>query len=237
MITQYRFVIIYIVAMLIFTTNAIAQNITIVAPVKGENFIDGYEYVDLGLSVKWATCNIGAENSWDYGDYYSWGENETKDIYWSKTYKYCSGDTDSCIDIGEKYLYGDKSEYYYHDISSTQYDVAYTKWGKHWRMPTIWETRELENKCKWIWEEVNGIKGARVIGPNGNSIFLPATGAKKGNKIEHRGQHGYYWTSINYSNEYGYATYLGVSQNSREYDTQFFQNYRFQGYAIRPVSK
>lgn len=73
MITQYRFVIIHIIAMLIFTTNAIAQNITIVAPVKGENFIDGHEYVDLGLSVKWVTCNIGAENSWDYGDYYSWG--------------------------------------------------------------------------------------------------------------------------------------------------------------------
>ena len=104
-------------------------------------------------------------------------------------------------------------------------------------MPTIWETRELENKCKWIWDEVNGIKGARVIGPNGNSIFLPATGAKKGSKIEHRGVHGYYWTSINYSNEYGYATFLGVSQNSREYDTQFFQNFRFHGYAIRPVSK
>ena len=42
---------------------------------------EGHEYVDLGLSVKWATCNVGANAPEEYGDYYAWGETATKSEY------------------------------------------------------------------------------------------------------------------------------------------------------------
>ena len=45
------------------------------------NTINGHEYVDLGLSVKWAMCNVGASSPEEYGDYYAWGETKTKSSY------------------------------------------------------------------------------------------------------------------------------------------------------------
>lgn len=198
--------------------------------------VNNYTAVNLGLSVNWATCNVGAENPWEAGEYYAWGEVNPKTSYWSKTYKYCSGTPESCVKIGKQIPTPWNKEYIIFDISESEYDAAYTKWGQGWRMPTIWETRELERDCTWVWTEINGMKGASVTGPNGNSIFLPAAGIMKGSKKEYSEVQGNYWTSSCFPNEYGYATYLGVSTNSREYDTQFFQNYRFQGYMIRPVT-
>ena len=201
--------------------------------------VDNHIAVDLGLSVDWATCNVGAENPWESGDYFAWGEVEPKKSYWSKTYKYCAGTTESCFKIGKLVPRPWDKDLMVYDISESEYDAAYTQWGKGWRMPAIWETRELEMKCTWVWTENNGMKGAMVTGPNGNSIFLPAAGVMKGSKKEFSEGASYiqgsYWTSTCFPNEYGYATYLGVSSSSREYDTQFFQNYRFHGYMIRPV--
>lgn len=42
---------------------------------------NGHGYVDLGLSVKWATCNVGASSPTGYGDYYAWGETTAKSDY------------------------------------------------------------------------------------------------------------------------------------------------------------
>lgn len=88
---------------------------------------EGYEYVDLGLSVKWAICNVGDSLPYGYGDYYAWGETETKDTFSLEAYHY-AGDPnklpDSC-------------------------DVARQKMGGNWRMPTEAEFEELLNKCDW----------------------------------------------------------------------------------------
>ena len=203
----------------------------------GHYTVNGYTAVDLGLSVDWATCNVGAENPWESGDYFAWGETEPKSSYWSKTYKYCSGTTESCMEIGRKWeLYN--NGVLFPDISESEYDAAYTIWGSGWRMPTIREAFELQSQCKWEWTELNGMKGSKVTGPNGNSIFLPAAGAMKGSKNEGLGKQGNYWTSTGEpDNKYGYARYLGISARSREYDSQFQSNYRFQGYMIRPVTE
>ena len=56
---------------------------------------------------------------------------------------------------------------------NSSYDIAYSKWGKEWRLPTVREFRELLNKCEWHWIDSNDGKGYKIIGPNGNSIFLP----------------------------------------------------------------
>ena len=147
--------------------------------------------VDLGLSVKWASCNVGAESPEEYGDYFAWGETEEKSNYDWETYKWWSdanGDGQSeeneMIDIGN-------------NISGTKYDVAHVKWGGGWRIPTKNEIQELVDRCSWkmtIYSEVNGYL---VTGPNGNSIFLPAAGDNK----SYNGHSGYYWASTVGGNE------------------------------------
>lgn len=148
------------------------------------NTINGYEYVDLGLSVKWATYNIGASSPEEFGDYFAWGETTPSDENtpdW-EDYEHCDGDMESCNDIGA-------------DISGTKYDAATKILGKGWRMPTLEEWKELKSECNYEWTDVNGVDGLKVIGPNGNSMFLPAGGDMGwlGHDDENRGN---YWTSI-----------------------------------------
>ena len=122
------------------------------------------EAVDLGLSVKWASRNVGATSPEQYGDLFAWGETETKSKFTQDTYLYYDSKSESYMDIGM-------------DIKGTDYDVAHVKWGNEWRMPTFEELWELKMKCTWQWSSLNGINGWVVIGKNGNSIFFP-TGNK-----------------------------------------------------------
>lgn len=140
--------------------------------------VNGVECTDLGLSVKWATCNVGAKSPGEYGGYYAWGETEEKTIYTWETYKYCAGSSKTCQDIGN-------------DISKTEYDVAQSVLGKPWTMPTKGQMDELLAKCEWIWTEENGVNGYRVFGDNGNYIFLPASGYKS-ETLKSSGTYGYY---------------------------------------------
>ena len=119
----------------------------------GHGKLNGHEYVDLGLSVMWATCNVGAELPSDYGDHYKWGETAPITKEWQK---------------------GQTMGLELEDISGTSRDIARVKWGKPWRMPTEGELQELVDLCSWCWTKVNGHKGYKVTGPSGNSIFLPA---------------------------------------------------------------
>ena len=140
------------------------------------NSIEKHEFVDLGLSVKWATCNVGAEKPEDFGDYFAWGETEPKERYTWETYKYCKGTKYSLTKYCKKSKYGDNSFTDNKGVLDLVDDAAYVNWGGPWRMPTKAEQDELREKCKWEWSNLNGVKGYKVIGPNGNSIFLPAVG-------------------------------------------------------------
>ena len=119
--------------------------------------------VDLGLTVKWASYNVGAESPEQFGDMYAWGETSPKDEYKKENYLYYDSNTESYYDIGL-------------DIKGTDYDVAHVKWGGKWRMPTLDELKELKEYCDWEWGQYNGVNGYIVTGPNGNSIFLPSSG-------------------------------------------------------------
>jgi len=121
------------------------------------------QVVDLGLSVYWASCNLGAEKPEEYGEYYAWGETKPKSSYTEDNYSYYNASTTLYTDIGS-------------DISGTQYDAATVNLGSDWRMPTKDEMKELLDNCSWEWTQISGINGYKVIGPNGNSIFLPAAG-------------------------------------------------------------
>ena len=155
-----------------------------------------YEYVDLGLSVKWATCNVGAESPEEYGDYFAWGEVEPKEYYDISTYKHV-------ID-GDRLI-----KYYYFDSISElepEDDAAIVNWGGAWRMPTLEEQKELIDDCTWEWTTQNGVDGHKVTGPNGNSIFLPAAGYMDGSTLRDAGSGCDYWSST-LSSDYPYNAY------------------------------
>ena len=140
------------------------------------NTISNHEYVDLGLSVMWATCNIGADSPEEYGDYYAWGETKTKDEYTKENCETYEEEID--------------------DIAGTSRDVARVKWGSPWRMPTKKEFYELVKNCDWKWTTLNGVKGRKYTSKkNGNSIFLPAAGWRYGASLYRTGERGYYLSS------------------------------------------
>ena len=179
------------------------------------------EYVDLGLSVKWATCNVGASKPEEYGDYFAWGETTTKDTY----------STSNCptygLDISQLQSQG------YIDSEgnlTAQYDAAFSNWGGSWRMPTESEMQELLNKCNWKWKKQNGVKGYKVTGPNGNSIFLPAAGCRIGSSLDDAGSHGRYWSSTPLS-DYHLAYRLNFDSGGH-YASNTYRGY---GYSVRPV--
>ncbi|MBR4974384.1 MAG: hypothetical protein IKY60_02230, partial [Bacteroidales bacterium] len=191
-----------------------------VRPVLGNqnesNKINGYEYVDLGLpsGLKWATCNVGANSPEGYGDYYAWGEIETKSEYTyanSKTYDR------RMSDISGK----------------SKYDVARSKWGGSWRLPTKEEFSELRQKCKWQWTTQNGKEGYKVTGPNGNSIFLPAAGLRDGSSFDSAGEFGFYWSSTPDESDDDFACSLYF--NSSGHGVNWYD--RGYGRSVRPVSE
>ena len=126
--------------------------------------------IDLGLSVLWANMNIGASSESDYGFLYGYG------------------------DTSGKMTSENEDDYPQHDIVNTEFDIAKANWGNGWRMPTSEELEELANQCKWEKKSIAGVWGAEVTGPNGNSIFLPLSGVRMGEKLYRVGQIGMYWS-------------------------------------------
>ena len=184
--------------------------------------------VDLGLSVKWASCNVGATTPEEYGGYYAWGETEEKSDYSWSTYKYCNGGFNSMTKYCKSRDYGTVDN---KTTLEPEDDVATVKWGGTWRMPTRAEQQELINNCTCTWTTLNGVNGYRVTGPNGNSIFLPAAGYRRDTEVRNQGSSGYYWSSSLGSNRSYYAYYLYF------YDLYFdwYNDNRYLGNTVRPV--
>ena len=196
---------------------------------------DTHEYVDLGLpsGTLWATCNVGAENPEDYGDYFAWGETTPKENYSGDTYKWC-------IMVGSDTLftkYCHYGEFGYNNFTDNltelvpEDDAAYVNWGSNWRMPSLDQQTELCRKCTWTWTTRNGKNGYEVVGPNGNSLFLPAAGFRYGTSLYSTGSYGYYWSrTLLTSRPYG-AYYLYFS--SDYVDWSYYD--RCYGHGVRPV--
>ena len=180
--------------------------------------IAGHYYVDLGLpsGVKWATCNVGASSPEDYGDYFAWGETSPKAEYsWENS-----------VTNGEEMS----------DISGdAQYDAATANWGGSWRMPTKEQMEELVEHCEWEWTQVNGVNGAKVIGPNGGCIFLPAAGFRDGSSFFHDGYDGFYWSSTPY--DYYYDLNYAYNLYFITGDEDVNLSYRYYGLTVRPITE
>ncbi len=187
--------------------------------------------VDLGLSVKWATCNVGAFSPEEYGGYYAWGETEEKEYYDWSTYKYCKGSSNTMTKYCTKSSYGTVDNKTVLDLED---DVAHVKWGGSWRMPTIEEMAELLDNCSWTWTVQNGVNGYVVASKsNGNSIFLPAAGCRLGEGVSPGGSRSYYWSASLIEDCSFDACGLSFVSGDR-----FWSNYvRDHGYSVRPVTE
>lgn len=181
--------------------------------------------VDLGLpsGILWATCNIGAASPTETGEYVAWGEKESKDVYGWETYKLCRGSYSSII----KYTNTDGKS-----ILDSQDDIATSKLGGEWRIPTKEEMEELVEECKWEWKNQNGMLGWKVTGKNGNSIFLPAAGAASAYRIAGVNELGRYWTATRDDSDY--SAYNLRFKDGRE-TIVVVDDTRFYGRPIRPV--
>ena len=139
---------------------------------------NGHEWVDLGLSVKWATCNVGASSPTAYGALYAWGETSPKESYSWENYRFRTrGDSWNNVQFSK---YNSESKYGTVDNLKTLVasdDVATNNWGGRWRMPTYEELQEIWDRCEWTWTTINGVNGYQVRSKsNGKTIFFPAAG-------------------------------------------------------------
>ena len=203
------------------------------------------EYVDLGLSVKWATCNLGATKPSDYGHYYAWGETEPKTDYTWATYKWMQAGQSDWKHITKYTVADGQTEGIWYDAGGTFIgdnkttleaadDAATRKLGSPWRMPTLVEIRELldANNCTWTWTTQDGKNGYEVKSKtNGNSIFLPAAGYRGGSALYYAGSGGYFWSSSLDAARSYCARNLGFDSGARGW----YHNPRFYGFSVRPV--
>ena len=198
-----------------------------------EKNIIKHEYVDLGLSVKWATCNVGATKPEDYGDYFAWGETEPKSTYDWSTYKWCLGTDNTLTKYCKSSAYGTIDNKTILDLSD---DAARVNWGGSWRMPTYAELKELRENCLWTWVCQNGVYGYRVTskkpGYTNKSIFLPAASFRGYDSWKyHVGSYGSYWSSsLHFSVPY---RVWELSFNSES--ESIYGGRRCQGQSVRPV--
>lgn len=192
-----------------------------------------HEWVDLGLpsGTLWATCNIGANAPEEYGDYFAWGETSPKETYSWSTYKWCNGSYNKLTKYSTDTSYGYNGFVDNKTELDPEDDVAYMSWGENWRIPTYDQQTELRTECTWTWTTRNGVYGRLVTGPNGASLFLPATGCRDNSSLWDAGSFGYYWSrSLSSSGPYDACRvtlyYSGVD---------WMNTYRFYGLAVRPV--
>ncbi len=203
--------------------------------------INGHEYVDLGLSVKWATCNVGATSPTQFGDYFAWGEVEAKSEYRN-----------------------DNSLLYKKDVDviagHPQLDVATVQWGDPWRLPTAHELYELAEYCTRKWMILDGVSGYYLVGPSGNAIFLPAAGFCKNSSLKRPNKDGFYWSGTPFEkgvlgsvalcfgkntmgemllSAYSPSPYTHPfdAERARPYGRSFFlfETLRYAGESVRPV--
>lgn len=195
------------------------------------------EVVDFGLSVKWASYNVGANCPWEYGDYYAWGETGIKSTYSFTTYKWCNGSFNTQTKYNNSSNYGTVDN---NTVLDADDDVAHVKWGGSWRMPTLAELDELRNNCTWKWydsgnTEYNGVAGYKVTGNKSGytdrSIFLPAAGVRNGTSLDNVGSIGLYWSSSLFKGDpmcaWALSSYSG-------YDNTYNVT-RDRGLSVRPV--
>ncbi len=209
-----------------------------------------HDVADMGDGLLWATCNVGAENPWDYGDYFAWGETEPKEDYSWASYKFMLPSASDWKNI-TKYQTADGTTdalWYYNGTFvgdgktelDPEDDAATVNWGEGWRMPTAEEWENLKDTNKFVWSWTDSYNGTGVAGYTvtskapgyvGNQIFLPAAGYRYSSLLYIAGEGGYYWSRTLYSDSPSKARNLnfllsGIGTGNYS---------RYLGWSVRPV--
>ena len=209
------------------------------------SIVSEMEYVDLGLSVKWATCNLGASKPTEYGGYYQWaGTKDVSDTKIKLDWNNCPYHTGSDYDSGwTKYnmnpSYGTVDN---KTVLEAMDDAASVAIGGKWRMPTDEEWTELRNtdNCSWTWTTIDGVNGCKVqskkSGYTDNWIFLPAAGYRYEGRLKNVGSQGQYWSSSLCTGDllYMYNAYEMLFYSGY---VGWFGIFRYHGLSVRPVSE
>ncbi len=224
---------------------------------------NGHGYVDLGLSTLWATCNVGADNPVEYGDYFAWGETEpyykpgyarAEKAKWKKgkergyswdSYSYCEGSESTMTKYCVSSTHGQVDDKHILELAD---DAAHVNWGGEWRIPSAAEVSELTNLDNTIWtwygignSEFGGVAGFKVQskkpGYTDNYIFLPAAGRYYGGEFDFAGMGGSYWYNTLYGFEFCYSYSAGVFGLNEEPDKARGFSTRAQGFSVRPVCR
>lgn len=194
--------------------------------------VDGHEYVDLGLSVKWAVANVGEDDVPTHCLHFAWGEtNVRKEQHKWQNYKFCNDNATGLTKYNTKHELGKIDNII---ILENQDDIASVEWGGAWRIPAADEFQELIDNCSCEWGRLNGITGMKFISKiNGNSIFFPACGMRTSSGripgIEHD---GYYWSSSLSKGNPDSA--CGLHFNKKKGPDMLIYH-RFQGLSVRAV--
>ena len=215
--------------------------------------INGYEYVEMGDGLKWATMNVGATKPEEYGDYFAWGETEAKTDFTWATYKWMQSGQSGWKYITKYTIADEQKEGIWYDgdafigdnKTSLEYsdDAARQIWKGTWRIPTDaeWTALRNEENFKWDWTddyEGTGIAGrivtSKVEGYAGNTIFLPAAGRRYGSSLSYAGSCGFYWSSSLYEDYSDYASYVYFNSEELLRDISLRRCY---GFSVRPVSE
>ena len=186
--------------------------------------------VDLGLSVKWATCNLGASNPEEYGGYYQWAGTQdvtSTDIFLGAR----SSPYESSFEEWTKYNDVDNKK-----VLDPEDDVAHVMLGDGWRIPTSEEWEELDANCTFIWTARNGVNGYEVKsnkpGYTSRSIFLPAAGHRQQDQLCNPGSEGEYWCSSLFSKTSADGRYF-----TADISFGWTLGFRYEGLSVRPVKE
>lgn len=206
------------------TTSHIKQRSTSQTTKKSNVALESHEWVDLGLpsGIKWATCNLGAYSPEQYGYYYAWGENVKTQ---SESTRYST--------------YGKNGEELFSNgiidtngSLKSSHDMVHNILSGSWRLPTKKEFQELIDNCIWTYTILNGVDCFKVMGPNRQSIYLPAAGYYEKNTVCEIGKSGGYWSSSTNGNSFS-ASALQFDKDSYE----IIHGIRYYRYSVRPVKE
>ena len=210
------------------------------------------EYVDLGIvvggkKIKWATCNVGAANPQDYGDYFAWGETSGYDsgkttFKWDN-YKWMQSGQSNYQYITKYTVADEQTDGIWYDgggnfigenktVLDFEDDAARANWGGSWRMPTNTEMEALLALSK-EWGTYKGFYGYKFTGSHGKTLFLPAAGYRYGPYLSNAGSYGYYWSSSLNEDYSDFAWYVYFTLG----DAKSNKNDRYFGRSVRPVTE
>lgn len=191
------------------------------------------DWVDLDLpsGLLWAIRNVGATSPEEYGDYFAWGETQTKEVFYNwSTYRYSNGDYDQLTKYCNNSAYGYNG--FTDGLTTLQPgdDAATANYGG--RTPTQAEWQELIDNTTSQWTTINGVNGRCFTGTNGNSLFLPVAGYRWGSSLINAGSHGNYWSSSLYTDYPGDAWFFFFDSGSQGVDNG---GSRYDGFTVRAV--